>query len=393
MSRPLLALLSRELDKLRQAGLENPQRPRGADPAGDRPRATEIDLTGHDTLCLARDPRVRDAAMAMLSRQEERCVPRMLGGTLPVHHDLEQRLAGFVGAQAAALHGSAYLAGVGLFQAIFDHRDAIFCDALIHPGLADGVRLCRARAFTYRNNDVGDLEDKLKRSRAARFRAVVTDAVFPFDGRVANLGEICALSDRYDAVVVVDDSLGIGVLGPRGRGACELHGVSDRVDLVVGSFTKVLGGMTGGFVAGARELVEWVRQKSTSYFFSSPPSPAMAAGALAALQLIEQGEVSFGAPLERATALRRTLSDKGFSVLPGEYPIVSVVVGHVVTLQRMVNLLQERGVRVHGLCYPVVPEREARVRIKVTARHSEAQLRRAAEALDAAAREVGVLSA
>jgi glycine C-acetyltransferase len=388
----LVPLLAREIKKLTQAGLYKRDTvflPDGRE--ADVPKRL-INYTGNDYLGLARNPQVKDAAIqAIESLGFGQASTRMMGGTRSVHRELEQRLARFLGTQRTVAFSSGYHVNLGLFQAFFDDRDFVFCDSLIHSSLAEGVRLSGAKTFSYANNDMDDLEDKLKRSRAARFRAIVTTGVFPFDGAVADLAGICELAKKFDAIVVVDDSLGIGILGQRGRGSCELRGVMGQVDLVTGSFGNALGGSMGGFAAGCEEIILWLRQKSTPYLFSGALSPAMAAGALKALQLLEEGEPLLKTLRERTSMLRKGLEDSGFSLLPGEHPIVAVMVGEVVTLQKMVNILYGQGIYAHGLCYPVVPEREARIRLQVTALHSEDDIRQTVSSFVNAGRELGVL--
>jgi glycine C-acetyltransferase len=291
----------------------------------------------------------------------------------------------------AIVLGSGYLANIGFYEALFDSRDCLFCDALVHPSTAEGIRLSSATAFPFHNNDVEDLEDKLRRSRSARFRAIATDGVFPFDGRVAELDGICGLAEKYDAMVVLDDALGIGALGATGRGVRELRGMIARVDVVTGTFGKALGGAGGGFIAGRREVIEWLRQKATPYLFSIALAPPLVAAARAALEILERGEAPLATLRNHIATLKRELEARGFKVLGGEHPTLAVFVGGVVALQKMVNSLYERGIHVHGLCYPVVPEGEARIRLEITARHSAQDIGRAINAFDLAGRTLGVI--
>ncbi len=393
MARTLVPLLAREIKKLVQAGLYKRDEvffPDGRE-AG-LPARKLINYANHDYLGLARNDEVMQAAItAMQMHGFGQASVRMMGATRSIHRELENHLAHFLKHPTAMLFGSGYHVNIGLFQAFFDDRDFVFCDSLIHSSLAEGVRLSGAKVYSYRNNDIDDLEDKLKRSRAARFRSIVTTGVFPFDGQVADLAGICALAKKYDSIVVVDDALGIGVLGARGRGSCELNQVMDQVDLVTGSFGNALGGGMGGFAAGREEIVLWLRQKCTTYLFSSNMTPAMAGGALKALQLVEQGKVPIDILNDRVRYLRNGLSKKGFRVLPGIHPIVAVMVGEVVTLQKMINQLYEHTIYAHGLCYPVVPEREARIRFQVTALHTEEDLDKTIRAMEIAGKHLGLL--
>ena len=367
MTRALLRMLANEINNLQHAGLYKREAPREDDGT--------VDLTGYDYLGLGRDPSVAEAAArAVREYGHGLSDSRPFSGTRPVHVELESAIAEFFGLPEAVVFGSGYLANVGLFDALFDSRDSIFCDAWVHPSVAEGVRLCGARAVPYRNGDLDDLEDKLKRSRSARFRAIVTDGVFAFSGAIAPLGGACRLAERYDALVVVDDCLGVGVLGGTRRGTCELRGVMKRVHLITGSFSKVLGGASGGYVAGSREVIEWLRQKATTYLFSGALPPASVGAAARALDMVARGDVPRDGLRDRVVVLRDGLEGLGLSVLGGDHPILTVPLGDTVTLQKMVNQLMEAGVRVHGLCYPVVPEREARIRIQTSALHSTEQL-------------------
>jgi glycine C-acetyltransferase len=268
----------------------------------------------------------------------------------------------------------------------------MFCDAWIHPSSAEGVRLSGARAVPYDNHDVEDLADKLKRSRAARFRAIVTDGVFAFSGRIAPLQELCDLAERYEAIVIVDDTLGVGVLGASGGGSCEIRKVQKRVNVITGSFSKILGGAAGGYVAGDNEIIEWLRQKATPYLFSVALPPASIGAARHAVDLIAEGSVPRDALFERVDKMCKGLGDIGFDVLGGEHPTILAKVGDVVTLQRFVNQLLEAGIRVQGLCYPVVPEREARIRLQISALHTHKQLDHALEAFKSTGRALEILS-
>lgn len=392
MSRALRDLLLSETDRLKDAGLYKREvvfaRSGGMAAGGmmdGRQGAQVINYTTHDYLGLSTDSQVRQAAIDAaekygvgLSSQRVMC------GTLPIHKELEEWLQGFLKVDDVILFGSGYQANVGLFSPLFGQRDCIICDAGIHPSLADGAVLAGSRLVTFRNNDPDDLEDILKRSRWARFRAVVTNGVFPFSGRVADLHAICDLAEKYDALVVVDDALGIGVLGDRGRGTSELMGAIDRVDIVTGTFSKALGGASGGFAAGRAEIIDWLRQKSPPYIFSSTLAPPMAGAAMTALQILESGEAPLPGLRENIQTLHLGLLERGFRVMGSHHPLLAVDVGEYDVLQEMVNHLYDAGIYVHGLCYPVVPEGEARIRIMVSALHSAEHLQRTLTAFEQA---------
>jgi glycine C-acetyltransferase len=383
MTKAHMAMLAAESRKLEQAGLHRPE-------TIHAPHI--VDFTSQDYLGLTNDPRLVSAAKAALETHGLGVgSARVFTGTREIHRDLEQAVARFLQVPDAIVLGSGYLANIGFYEALFDSRDCLFCDALVHPSTAEGIRLSSATAFPFHNNDVEDLEDKLRRSRSARFRAIATDGVFPFDGRVAELDGICGLAEKYDAMVVLDDSLGIGALGETGRGARELRGMIARVDVVTGTFGKALGGAGGGFIAGRREVIDWLRQKATPYLFSIALAPPLAAAARAALEILERGEAPLASLRGHIAVMKQELELRGFKVLGGEHPTLAVVVGGVVALQKMVNSLYERGIHVLGLCYPVVPEGEARIRLEITARHSAQDIGRAINALDLAGRALGVI--
>jgi glycine C-acetyltransferase len=384
MTRAHLAMLAAENKKLQQAGLYRPETVH----AGTR----VVDFTSQDYLGLAKDKGVLEAARAAF-KEEGLGVgsPRVFSGTRHVHKVLEEAIARFLQVPDAVVCGSGYLANIGLYEALFDSRDCLFCDALVHPSTAEGMRLSSATVFPFRNNDVEDLEDKLRRSRSARFRGVVTDGVFPFDGKVAELSAICDVADKYGAMVIVDDSLGVGVLGETGRGTRELRKVIPRVDVVTGTFSKALGGAGGGYIAGRREVIEWLRQKSTPYLFSVGLAPPLAAAAAKAIEIVEAGQAPIEVVATRTKNVKASLELQGFRVLGGEHPTLAVFIGGVVALQKMVNSLYEHDVHVNGLCYPVVPEGEARIRLEVTAKHTEQEMSRLTHAFELAGRALSLI--
>ena len=392
MSRALRDLLRAETDRLKSAGLYKREvvfaRSGGMAAGGmiDGGFGEQvINYTTYDFLGLAADPQVQQAAIDAASRYGVGLSSqRMMCGTLPIHKELEDWLRGFLKTEDVILFGSGYQANIGVFAPLFGSRDAIICDEGVHPSLAEGARLAGSRLVTFRSNDPDDLEDILKRSRWARFRAIVTNGIHPFTGRISDLASICSLADKYDAVVVVDDALGVGVLGDRGRGSAELAGVLERVDIVTGTFSKALGGASGGFAAGRAEIVDWLRQKSSPYMFSATLPPAMAAAAMAAVQILESGEAPLGGLRDNTRALWEGLLDMGFRVLgQGQHPLLIVELGGYEILREVVNVLYSGGIYCHGLCYPVVPEGEARIRLMVSALHSAEHLHRTIKAFEA----------
>ena len=336
MSRALRDLLRSETDRLKDAGLYKREvvfSRSGGMAAGGMVDGTEgqtvVNYTTHDFLGLSVDPQLQQAAIEAIAKYGVGLSSqRVMCGTLKIHKELEEWLRGFLKVDDVILYGSGYHANIGVFAPLFGARDCIICDAGVHPSLAEGARLAGARLVTFRSNDPDDLEDILRRSRWARFRAVVTNGVHPFTGRVSDLHSICTLAEKYDALVVVDDALGIGVLGDRGRGSAEHASVIDRVHLITGTFSKALGGAAGGFAAGKREIVDWLRQKSSPYMFSAALPPAMCAVAMAALQILESGEAPLPGLRENVRTLWEGLMQRKLRVLgQGDHPLLIIDLG------------------------------------------------------------------
>lgn len=305
---------------------------------------------------------------------------RIICGTQDLHLDLERRVAGFLGTEAAILYSSCFDANGGLFEVLLGPEDAIISDELNHASIIDGIRLSKAQRFRYRNRDTADLEAQLAAASSARFRAVVTDGVFSMDGSIAPLAEICDLAERYDALVVVDDSHAVGFVGEHGRGTSELCGVADRVDVYTGTFGKALGGASGGYVAARREIVDLLRQRSRPYLFSNSLAPVIAAGTLTALNLVERSEDARARLAANARTFRTLMSDAGFELLPGEHPIVPVMFHDAARTARIADEMQARGVYVTAFSHPVVPQGRARIRVQLSAAHTEEQVRRCVDA-------------
>jgi len=390
----LLAFLDQETNHLQQAGLFRTEAVLHSAPEEKitlRNRKV-VNLASNNYLGFSTHPDLKAAAKkAMDTLGLGVASPRAITGTNTLHTRLERAVSGFLGTEETLLFPSRYHANTGLFESLLNERDFIFCDALCNPSLADGLRLCRARVLLYRNNDLRHLEDRLKRSRAARFRVIVTDSVFTVDGSVARLDGICALADKYDALVVVDDAHGLGVLGRAGRGAADQLHIADRVDLITGTFSHALGGGAGGFLSGRKQVIEWLRQKSRPYLVSSALSPAATGVGLRALELLKEDE----RPLERlrdnTRTLRASLTSSGFDVIESIHPMVAVRIGEVVTTQKVVDILHKRGLYMIGLCYPVVPEGEARVRLQLSALHTRQTIKLLSSSFEAAGRELQLI--
>ncbi|MER7047086.1 glycine C-acetyltransferase [Streptomyces jumonjinensis] len=371
------------LEEIRAAGLHKPER------IITTPQSATVSVAAHDVLnfCannylgLADHPEVVSAAKEALDRWGYGMASvRFICGTQDVHKELEARLSAFLGQEDTILYSSCFDANGGVFETLLGPDDAVISDALNHASIIDGIRLCKARRHRYANRDLADLEQQLKEAQSARRRLIVTDGVFSMDGYLAPLAEICDLADRYDAMVMVDDSHAVGFVGPGGRGTPELAGVMDRVDIITGTLGKALGGASGGYVAARAEIVALLRQRSRPYLFSNSLAPVIAAASLTVLDLLESaGELR--ERLNENTALfRRRMTEAGFEILPGDHPIVPVMIGDAAEAGRMSELLLERGVYVIGFSYPVVPMGQARIRVQLSAAHTAQDVERAVEA-------------
>src|SRR6266581_993976 len=375
--------LTRQLEEIRAAGLWKPERviesPQGPTVAVmDR---EVLNLCANNYLGLADHPSVVAAAHDALDRWGYGLASvRFICGTQEVHKELEAALTAFLGTEDTILYSSCFDANGGIFEALFDDRDAIVSDALNHASIIDGIRLCKARRYRYANRDMDDLEKQLQESGEARHRIVVTDGVFSMDGYLAPLPEICDLAEQYDALVMVDDSHAVGFVGAGGRGTPEHHGVMGRVDVITGTLGKALGGASGGYVSGRRELVAMLRQRSRPYLFSNSVAPPIAAASLTVLELMRSASDLREKLRENTAFFRRRMAEEGFDILPGEHPIVPVMIGDAARASRLAELMLERGVYVVGFSYPVVPQGKARIRAQVSAAHSRDDLERAVQA-------------
>jgi glycine C-acetyltransferase len=382
----LLALREQGLYKSERV-LEGPQG--GVVRAGGR---EVINLCANNYLGLANHPAVRAAAKSALDEYGYGMASvRFICGTQQTHKVLEQRLARYFAADDVILYSSCFDANGGLFETLLDERDAVISDALNHASIIDGIRLCKAQRYRYANSDMAELENCLQEARGARTRLIATDGVFSMDGFIARLREICDLADKYEALVMVDDSHATGFMGATGRGTPELCGVAARVDILSSTLGKALGGGSGGFVAARREIVEWLRQRSRPYLFSNSIPPVVAAASLAVLELLEQGSALREQLLDNTRFFRAALTSAGFDLKPGEHPIIPVMLGDAALAARMADALLERGVYVIGFSYPVVPKGQARIRTQMSAAHTRSQLERAVEAFTRVGHDLGVL--
>ena len=381
-----------QLEEIRSAGLEKQERvlmgPQGS-VVTVRDRDV-LNLCANNYLGLADHPAVLTAAKEALDRWGYGTASvRFICGTQEVHKELESALTDFLGTEDTILFSSCFDANGGIFEALLDEHDAVISDALNHASIIDGIRLCKARRLRYANRDMGDLERQLKDSADARFRMVVTDGVFSMDGYLAPLPEICDLAERHEALVMVDDSHAVGFMGASGRGTHEHHGVMGRIDAITGTLGKALGGASGGYVSGRKEIVAMLRQRSRPYLFSNSVAPPIAAASLTVLGLIRSASELRQRLRDNTTFFRKQMTDAGFDILPGDHPIVPVMVGDAALAGRMAQIMLEKGVYVVAFSYPVVPQGKARIRTQVSAAHSQAALARAVEAFVETRQAVG----
>jgi glycine C-acetyltransferase len=388
--------LEASLQELRSAGLFKPERQlQGPQGALIRVAAGRdvINLCANNYLGLAGDAAVCEAARAALGHYGFGMASvRFICGTQTVHRELEQQLSAFLGTEETILYSSCFDANGGLFETVLGEEDAVISDSLNHASIIDGIRLCKARKYRYQNRDLNDLERCLKESQGARTRLIITDGVFSMDGTFAPLAGICELAERYSALIAVDDSHATGFVGVHGRGTPERAGVSERIDILTGTLGKALGGASGGYISGRKPLIDWLRQRSRPYLFSNSIPPVVAATTLAVLKLIANGEHLRAALNANASHFRAGLSAAGFTLTPGEHPIIPVMIGEAARAARMAEQLLELGVYVIGFSFPVVPQGQARIRTQMSAAHTREQLDRALQAFSQAGHEAGVLS-
>ena len=351
-----------------------------------------VNFCANNYLGLSDDPRVVAAAHAALDRWGYGMSSvRFICGTQTIHAELEERLTGFLGTEATILYGSCFDANGGLFENLFTEEDVIISDALNHASIIDGVRLSKAQRFRYANNDMADLEQQLQAASGCRYRIIATDGVFSMDGIVADLASICDLADRYGALVMVDDSHAVGVMGASGRGSHEHAGVMGRIDLLTGTLGKALGGASGGYTSGRRELVDYLRQRSRPYLFSNTLMPTIAATSVAVLDLLASTSDLRERLFDNARRFRDGMAASGFRLVPGAHPIVPVMLGDAGLAARMAERLLELGIYVVAFSYPVVPKGQARIRVQLSAAHAPEQVDGAVGAFAEAGRELGVI--
>ncbi len=391
--------LRAEIDALHAASLYKSERvivsPQGpvirvATPDGGEREV--VNFCANNYLGLANDPRVNAAARVALERWGfGTSSVRFICGTMDVHKELERHLSEFLGTEDTILYSSAFDANGGFFEPLFGPEDAIIADALNHASVIDGVRLTKAKRFIYAHADMADLRAKLAEAQSARYRVIATDGVFSMDGDIAPLAEICDLAEEFDALVMVDDSHATGFVGATGRGTPELCGVQDRVDVITTTFGKALGGASGGCLSGRAEIVEWLRQKSRPYLFSNTVAPVIAATTTAVLDLLSETTALRDRLEASALSFRARMTAAGFDIRPGTHPIVPVMLADEALAHRMADALLAEGIYVIGFSYPVVPRGAARIRVQVSAAHTDEQLDAAVAAFTRVGRALGVV--
>lgn len=386
--------LQKELDALKDAGLFKQER------VITSPQAAEIIVNGkkvlnfcaNNYLGLSSHPEVIKAAKnAIDTHGYGMSSVRFICGTQDIHKELESKIASFVGMEDAILYAAAFDANGGLFEPLLGEEDAVISDELNHASIIDGIRLCKAKRFRYKNNDMNDLEEQLKAASSARRKLIVTDGVFSMDGIIADLKNITNLAEKYGAMVMVDECHASGFIGAKGRGTHELHNVMDKIDIVTGTFGKALGGALGGFTAARKEIVEMLRQKSRPYLFSNTLAPSIVGGSLKALELLS-ASTDLRDKLERNTMLfRQAMTEAGFNIPKGVHPISPVMLGDAKLSQEMARQLLDEGIYVIGFFYPVVPQGKARIRTQISAGHEVGHIEQAVKAFTKVGKQLGVV--
>jgi len=386
--------LKAEIGKLRESGLYKPERVMSS-PQHSRVETQGrkvINLCANNYLGLSNHPRLVEVAQAALPKYGFGLSSvRFICGTQTIHKDLERELSAFLGTEDTILYSSCFDANGGVFETLFGEEDAILSDSLNHASIIDGVRLSKSKRFRYANNDMADLEKQLEAAQGARFKIIVTDGVFSMDGIIANLPAICALADRYQALVMVDDSHAVGFMGKQGKGTHEHHGVMGRIDILTGTLGKALGGASGGYCSGRKEIVEWLRQRSRPYLFSNSLAPVIVATSLEVLKLLRSSGELISRVHDNSRYFRKKMEALGFKLVPGEHPIIPVMLGDAKLAGQMAEKLLEEGVYAIGFSYPVVPLGQARIRTQISAAHTHEDLDRAVAAFSKVGKQLGVI--
>ena len=395
MTDAFVSHLSKEIDGLKSAGLYKSER------VISSTQSAEIEVAGgrrvlnfcaNNYLGLADNEELREAAKAALDRYGYGMASvRFICGTQEEHKELEAKISSFLGLEDTILYGSCFDANGGLFETLLGEEDAVISDALNHASIIDGVRLSKAKRFRYANNDMAALEEELRKAEGSRFKLIATDGVFSMDGIIADLKGVCDLAEKYGAMVMVDDSHAVGFVGAHGRGSAEYCGVEGRVDIITGTLGKALGGASGGYTSGRREVIDWLRQRSRPYLFSNTLMPAIAAASLKAFDIVEKGDALRSKLTHNAERFRAEMGKLGFTLAGADHPIIPVMLGDAALAQEMAARLLERGIYVIGFSFPVVPKGQARIRTQMSAAHSTVDIDRAVAAFGEVGRELGVV--
>lgn len=394
MQTRILETIKAELEEIRDSGLYKNERILLS------PQQTNIEIAdgqalnfcANNYLGLANHPAIVEAAKEALDRYGLGMASvRFICGASGVHKQLEEKMAKFLGMEDAILYSSCFDANAGLFETLLTDKDAIISDRLVHASIIDGIRLCKAARFRYSHDDMDHLETQLKRAHKSRFRLIVTDGVFSMDGDVAQLEQICGLADRYDAIVMVDDSHATGFFGPTGRGSHEYRKVMGRIDIITSTFGKALGGASGGFASGRKELIQLLRQRSRPYLFSNSLSPVIAATTVKAMELIAESPRLIKQLQDNTQYFRRLIVEAGFPINPGEHPIIPIMLGDARLAHDMAEALLGEGIYVVGFSYPVVPKDKARIRVQISAAHEKKDIEKAVRAFAKIGNRLGVI--
>ena len=396
MTHAFIDHLSGELKDLKDTGLYKSERIIDSKQAGtvalDSGRSV-INLCANNYLGLSDHPELIEAGREALSRYGYGMSSvRFICGTQTPHKILEERLSGFLGTEDTILYSSCFDANAGLFETLLGADDAIISDALNHASIIDGVRLCKAQRFRYDNSDMNALEDCLNKAADCRFKLIATDGIFSMDGYIAKLAEICDLAERHGAMVMVDDSHAVGFMGSSGRGTHEHCDVMDRIDIITGTLGKALGGASGGYTSGRREVIDWLRQRSRPYLFSNTLAPVIASTSIAVLDMLEASNDRRITLMDNSRYFRARMTDAGFNLLEGEHPIIPVMLGDPKLAQAMAAELDQRGVYVAPFSFPVVPRGKDRIRTQMSAAHSRAELDAAIDAFIATGRSMEIIT-
>lgn len=397
MKQKYFNFLTNEIEKLKQTGLYKGERiitsqQQAQITVKNDAEAEVINFCANNYLGLANHPELIQAAKDAADQYGfGMSSVRFICGTQAVHKELEKRISHFLGMEDTILYSSCFDANGGLFETLLGEEDAIISDALNHASIIDGIRLCKAKRFRYENNNMESLEEKLKEAKSARYRLIATDGVFSMDGIIANLPAICDLADQYDALVMVDDSHAVGFMGNNGRGTHEYHNVMDRIDIITGTLGKALGGASGGYTSGKREIVTWLRERSRPYLFSNTLAPIITATSIKVLDLLESSHDLVKKVHDNSLYFRKGMEKLGFKLIPGEHPIIPVMLGDAKLAKTMADELLHEGIYVIGFSFPVVPHGQARIRTQMSAAHEKIHLDKAIASFEKIGRRLGVI--